>query len=117
MSATASSRHIIESPYPGSIDFPAIDIPSYIFTSGSTATRRSPQFFDAAHPDISFSLAAAALYVRQFAKGLQRHGLQRGDRVLLCSSNELFFPIVLWGVLAAGCIFTGAAPTASEFGM
>lgn len=46
----------------------------------------------------------------RFAAGLRKAGLKPGDRVLLFSGNNLFFPIVLMGILMAGGIFTGANP-------
>lgn len=43
--------------------------------------------------------------------GLRKAGLQPGDRVLLFSGNNLFFPVVFMGVIMAGGIFTGANPS------
>ena len=51
--------------------------------------------------------------MKRFGKGLQKNGLQRGDRVLLYAGNKLFFPVVMWSVTAAGAIFTAASPSAS----
>ena len=49
-------------------------------------------------------------FIRRFAAGLRKAGLQPGDRVLLFSGNSLFCPIVLLGIVMAGGIFTGANP-------
>jgi 4-coumarate--CoA ligase len=38
-------------------------------------------------------------------------GLQRGDRVLVYSGNNLFFPVLFMGILMAGGVFTGANPS------
>jgi 4-coumarate--CoA ligase len=108
------TNQVVESPI--SIDIPAIDVASYVFSSGSQASRESPQYYDAEKPSENFSLAEAELHVKQFARGLQKLGQRTGDRVLLYSGNRLFFPVVLWSVLAAGCIFTAASPTASVLG-
>lgn len=52
---------------------------------------------------------------RQLSKriglGLQQAGIKPGDRVLMFSNNNLYFPSAFLGVLMAGGIFTGANPT------
>lgn len=111
---TKMASRIAKSPY--SVDIPSIDIPSYVFSSGTSLSREAPQFFNAATPSRCFSLAEAEGIVKRFASGLQYHGLQPGDRALLYSGNHLFFPIVLWGIVAAGGIFTAASPTATVSG-
>jgi acyl-CoA synthetase (AMP-forming)/AMP-acid ligase II len=55
--------------------------------------------------------------VKRVAKGLQDLGMKPGERVLLVSGNQLHFPVLLWGVIAAGCIFTGCTPAASVQGL
>lgn len=42
--------------------------------------------------------------------GMRKSGLKQGDRVLLFSGNDLFFPVVFMGIIMAGGIFTGANP-------
>jgi 4-coumarate--CoA ligase len=37
-------------------------------------------------------------------------GLQPGDRVLLFSGNNLYYPVAFLGILMAGGVFTGANP-------
>lgn len=104
------------SPVPKKLDFPAIDIPSYIFHHTRANNSHVAQFFDADNPADNFDLIQAEVQVKRFAKGLQNLGLRPGDKVLLYSSNKLYSPIAIWGVLAAQCVFTGASPTASAFG-
>jgi hypothetical protein len=38
------------------------------------------------------------------------------DKVLLYFSNSLYFTIILWGLIASGCVFTAMAPSAYETG-
>src|SRR6187402_1028968 len=102
---------VIESRH--NLTIPGIDLPSFIFSSGTESSRQKPQYFDATNPSKCFSLAQAESYVKQVAHGLQRLGLRPDDKVLLYSSNSLFFPILLWGVVASGCVFTACAPSAS----
>jgi hypothetical protein len=106
---------LIESPY--NVDIPVSDIPSWVFSAGTEETRREPQYFDADNPARYFSLSEAELYVKQVALGLQRLGLQANDKVLLFSPNKLYFPVLLWGTIAARCVFTAVSPSAQEAGM
>ena len=99
------------------IDIPVTDVASFVFSSGTPASRESPQYFDAATPSKCFSLAQAEGYVKQIARGLETLGLRPNDKVRLYSNNGLFFPVLLWGVLAGRFVFTAASPTASVNGM
>lgn len=108
---------VVDSPFATvKLEVPNIDVPTYIFSSGNASLKKSPQYFDAAEPRRHFSLEEAEVYVKRFAKGLVDLGLRPDDKILLCAPNDLFTPIVLWGAIAAGCVFTGASPTASPFG-
>lgn len=98
-------------------DIPVTDVASFVFNSGTSASRQAPQYFDAATPSKCFSLAQAEGYVKQIARGLEALGLQSNDKVLLYSSNDIFFPVVVWGVLAGRFVFTAASPTASVNGV
>jgi long-subunit acyl-CoA synthetase (AMP-forming) len=105
---------IIKSPH--QIDIPITDVASFVFSSGTSSTRETPQYIDAANPAKNFSLAQAEGYVKQIASGLQALGLQPNDKVLLYSNNSLFFPVHLWAVLAGRFVFTAASPAASVTG-
>ncbi|KAL3454576.1 hypothetical protein BJX65DRAFT_315731 [Aspergillus insuetus] len=98
---------------PHQIDIPITDVASFVFASGTSTSRETPQYFDAANPAKNFSLAQAEGYVKQIASGLQALGLQPNDKVLLYSNNSLFFPVLLWAVLAGRFVFTAASPAAS----
>ncbi|OQU95486.1 AMP-binding enzyme domain-containing protein isoform 2 [Cladophialophora immunda] len=102
---------MFKSPY--SIDIPLIDVNTFVFQSGSKASREAPQYFDADTPAKCFSLAQGEIYSKRVALGLQQLGLKADERLLLYSNNRLFFPVVIWGTIAAGCIFSAASPSAS----
>lgn len=106
---------LIESPC--QVDIPVSDIPSWVFSAGTDTTRCSAQYFDADNPAQCFSLKEAELYVKQVAHGLEKLGLRPDDKVLLCSPNQLFIPILLWGAIAARCVFSAVSPTASKTGV
>lgn len=101
---------------PSSVEIPGVDIASFIFSTGTPETRRSPQYFDANDPRKSFSLYEAEKTVKQIAHGLQQLGLKPDEKVMVFSSNCLHFPIALWGIVASGGVFTAASPSASVTG-
>lgn len=94
-----------------SIEIPKITLPSLLFTSPTHVLPDVDVFFDAECPHNKLSLNAFRLWSQRFAAGLRRAGLQDGDRVLLFSPNNIFFPVVFMGVIMAGGIFTGANPS------
>ncbi|OAP59338.1 hypothetical protein AYL99_06636 [Fonsecaea erecta] len=102
---------MFKSPY--TIDIPLIDVNTFVFQSGSKSSREAAQYFDADIPAKCFSLAQAEIYSKRVALGLQQLGLRADERLLLYSNNRLFFPVVIWGTIAAECIFTAASPSAS----
>ncbi|KAL4806700.1 hypothetical protein BDV18DRAFT_152118 [Aspergillus unguis] len=95
------------------IDVPDTHLASLLLTSPThplSKTHRS--FSEAARPDTHyFTTHDFRLWSQRFAAGLRKSGLQKGDRVLLFSGNDLFFPVVFMGIIMAGGIFTGANPT------
>ena len=98
------------------IDIPSTDVASFIFSSGTPASRQVPQYFDADCPANNFSLSQAELLVKRVGKGLKDLGLGDCDKVLLYGGNKLHTPILLWGTMAAGCVFTGCSPGSSVDG-
>ncbi|EAU39152.1 conserved hypothetical protein [Aspergillus terreus NIH2624] len=95
------------------IDIPDTHLASLLFTSPThplSTTHRS--YSEAARPDTHyFTTHDFRLWCQRFAAGLRKSGLQTGDRVLLFSGNDLFFPVVFMGTIMAGGVFTGANPT------
>ncbi|KAF2140572.1 uncharacterized protein K452DRAFT_319490 [Aplosporella prunicola CBS 121167] len=91
---------------------PDVDLPTYVFQSPTTPLATKPAIIDAAKPDAyHLTFTSYRLWAQRLAAGLQRAGLQPGDRVLLFSGNTIFFPVVVLGVIMAGGVFTGANPS------
>ncbi|KAF5640797.1 4-coumarate ligase [Fusarium sp. NRRL 52700] len=86
------------------LEIPNVDLATFVFSSGTPASRSQPQYFDAENPAVNFSLSQAEGLVKRWAKGLQDRGLKTNDKVLLCSGNSVYFPILFWGVVASGCL-------------
>ncbi|XHG06992.1 hypothetical protein AWENTII_010162 [Aspergillus wentii] len=95
------------------VDIPDAHLASQLFTSPTRPLSKTHRCFsEAARPDTHyFSIHDYRLWCQRFAAGLRKSGLQTGDRVLLFSGNDLFFPVVFMGVIMAGGIFSGANPT------
>ncbi|KAL4943565.1 hypothetical protein BDV06DRAFT_234546 [Aspergillus oleicola] len=95
------------------IDVPDKHLASLLLTSPThplSKTHRS--FSEAARPDTHyFTTHDFRLWSQRFAAGLRKSGLHEGDRVLLFSGNDIFFPVVFMGIIMAGGIFSGANPT------
>lgn len=83
----------------------------WIFGSPSAALSDKPIFLDADRPDSHHvTMSGYRLLAKRVALGLQRHGVKQGDRVLVFSGNNVFYPSVFLGILMAGGVFTGANP-------
>ncbi|KAG9744696.1 putative 4-coumarate-CoA ligase, partial [Aureobasidium melanogenum] len=94
------------------VEIPQVSLPTYIFGSPSAALPETPLYLDPESPD-KYHLSKSDLrqWCKRLAVGLQKAGLKPGDRVLLFSGNNIFFPVVFYGTIMAGGIFTGANPT------
>ncbi|GLA34263.1 hypothetical protein AnigIFM63309_005686 [Aspergillus niger] len=95
------------------IDIPNTHLASALLTSPTHPLSKTHRCFsEAARPDTHyFTPHVFRLWCQRFAAGLRKHGLQPGDRLLLYSGNDLFFPVVFLGTIMAGGIFTGANPS------
>lgn len=95
------------------IDIPDTHLASLLFKSPSHPLSKTHRCFsEAANPDTRyFTTHDFRLWSQRFAAGLRKSGLQAGDRVLLFSGNDLFFPVVFMGIIMAGGIFSGVNPT------
>lgn len=70
-----------------------------------------PILLDADRPETHFlNKTQFRLSAKQIALGLIDAGLREGDRVLVFSSNNIYFPSIFVGILMGGGIFTGANP-------
>ncbi|EAA31676.3 acetyl-CoA synthetase-like protein [Neurospora crassa] len=94
------------------VDVPRCSLQQWIFDSpcGPLPDRRA--YIDPEQPDTNYlDLSSYRLLAKRVALGLQQAGLKEGDRVLLFSGNNIFFPSIFLGILMAGGIFTGANPS------
>ncbi|KAL6230939.1 hypothetical protein BDW75DRAFT_55514 [Aspergillus navahoensis] len=94
------------------INIPNAHLASLLLTSPTHPLSKTHRCFsEAARPDTHyFTDHDFRLWSQRFAAGLRKSGLQKGDRVLLFSGNDIFFPVAFMGIIMAGGIFSGANP-------
>ena len=93
------------------IPIPDMSLASLLFTSPThPLSTTKPALIDADEPTRYLTPHTYRLWSQRFAAGLLKHGFKPGDRLLLFSGNNIFFPVVFMGVVMAGGIFTGANP-------
>jgi len=90
---------------------PGGSLQQWIFGSSRGPLPDTPLLLDADRPDTHLlSKADYRLLAKRIALGLVDAGLAPGDRVLLFSGNNLYFPSVFLGTIMARGVFTGANP-------
>ncbi|KAL1902862.1 hypothetical protein Sste5346_000773 [Sporothrix stenoceras] len=101
---TITSRH--------SEPIPRCSLQQWIFGSSQSPLPDKKVMIDADRPETHFvTKTDYRLLAKRVALGLQDAGLERGDRVLLFSGNNIYFPSIFLGVLMAGGVFSGANPS------
>ncbi|KAH8690843.1 putative 4-coumarate-CoA ligase [Talaromyces proteolyticus] len=105
---------VVKSRY--TIDIPQCSLPTLIFGSPrEPLPNDKPSLIDHLKPETRFlTLHTYRLWSQRFAAGLRAEGLKKGDRVVVFSTNHLFYPILFSGVIMAGGIFSGCNPTYSS---
>ncbi|KAF2122256.1 hypothetical protein BDV96DRAFT_594164 [Lophiotrema nucula] len=74
-----------------------------------------PIYNDAVDPTRFITGRQGKALIRQLAAGFRKHGLRKGDCVVIGSFNNLFYPVLALGILAAGGIYTGTNPAYTSF--
>ncbi|PGH11413.1 hypothetical protein AJ79_04914 [Helicocarpus griseus UAMH5409] len=102
------------SPFPP-LDIPKVDLLSYIFPPSSTPSD-TPIWIDAKNPQHSLSPRQLLQWTKRLGYGLDGLGIKRGDAVVIFTPNHIFVPVVYFGVVGTGRVFSGLNPnyTASE---
>ena len=115
-----------KSPFPA-LDIPSTDLLTWLYPteadtshlSGSIRTRTqtassrpdtAPIFHDAADPSISLNSAQLLTWIKRLGLGLRKLGVQKGDVVLIMSTNHIFVPVVYLGAAGFGHVFSGVNP-------
>ncbi|KAI1778398.1 acetyl-CoA synthetase-like protein [Hypoxylon cercidicola] len=94
------------------VPIPNCSLQKWVFESSFGPLPDTPQFIDPDRPETHvITKSGYRLWSKRIALGLIRAGLKPGDRVLLFSGNNIFFPAVFFGILMSGGIFSGANPS------
>lgn len=73
-------------------------------------------YIDAARPGTrSITLAQARQLVRKIIAGLHAAGIQPGDAVSVHSFNDIYYSILVLGIIGAGGCFAGTNPAYTSF--
>ncbi|KAI5856369.1 4-coumarate-CoA ligase-like protein [Tricharina praecox] len=94
----------------GQIDVPNTDLLSWMFDKPIYDLEKI--IFVSAN-DTSRTLTGVKCreIIRKIAKGLKDAGLKRGDTLLLHSFNDINYPLIVLGTIAAGGVWTGSNPS------
>ncbi|EKG14262.1 AMP-dependent synthetase/ligase [Macrophomina phaseolina MS6] len=70
-----------------------------------------PLWIDADDPSRSISGDEARTLIKKLVAGFRYAGLKPGDAVCIASYSEIYYSILVLGIIAAGCVFTGTNPS------
>ncbi|KIX06770.1 uncharacterized protein Z518_04746 [Rhinocladiella mackenziei CBS 650.93] len=98
------------------VPIPNKDILSWIYDEQSQRyDSDKPIYLDALNPSRSISANQAYRIIRKLAAGFHAAGVQPGDCVCVHSFNDIYYPMLFQGILAAGAIFAGTNPSYTQF--
>ncbi|KAI9731739.1 MAG: hypothetical protein M1834_004528 [Cirrosporium novae-zelandiae] len=97
------------------VSIPTKDLVSWMFdNAGMRYDWDKPIYIDAKNPTRSISAKQARSIIRKLVAGFRAAGLERGDCVCLHGFNDVNYPMVVLGVIAAGGVFTGTNPAYTQ---
>ncbi|KAF3764411.1 4-coumarate-CoA ligase 2 [Cryphonectria parasitica EP155] len=99
----------ISSPYPP-LQVEVTNVLDYAFPTNLTPSDE-PLWIDSEDPSKALSARQALQWIKRTSFGLTRLGLQRGDVVMLYTTNHIFIPPVYYGIVGGGFVFSAANPT------
>ena len=87
---------------------PEVSIPTLMFGSPTTPLGDGIAYVDADDQHLSMTWDSFRLWSQRFAAGLRVAGLQPGERIVISSANDVFFPVVFMGTVMASGIYSSA---------
>jgi 4-coumarate--CoA ligase len=91
------------------IDIPSTDVLSYIFPEGKEPSDR-PIWIDADDTKNSLSPRQLLNWAKRLGIGLDRLGIGQNEAVMMYTNNNIFIPVLYFGVAGSGRVFTGCNP-------
>ncbi|KAF2651247.1 4-coumarate-CoA ligase-like protein [Lophiostoma macrostomum CBS 122681] len=92
------------------VPIPSKDILSWT-CDGPDFDQDKPLYVDAANPSHSISAKQARSLIRKLIAGFRNAGLKAGDTVLIHSFNNIYYPILVLGIIGFGGVYTGTNPS------
>lgn len=98
------------------LPIPQKDLISWIFDE-VPYDQDQPIYIDAANPERTISANQARIIIRKLVAGLKQWGVRSGrsDVVCLHAFNDIMYPMLALGIIAAGAIFAGTNPSYTSF--
>lgn len=72
-------------------------------------------YIDAYDASNSISAVQAKVQIRQLIAGFKHVGVQKGDTVLVHAFNNIYYPILVLGIIGRGAIYTGSNPSYTSY--
>ncbi|KAF2171043.1 hypothetical protein M409DRAFT_19016 [Zasmidium cellare ATCC 36951] len=91
------------------------DILSWCFENRSAFPQDKPIYADCADPRRSISAGQAYKLVRRLVAGLRAFGIKKGDCVCVHAFNDIYYPVLVQGIVGAGAVFVGTNPGYTDF--
>lgn len=91
------------------IDIPSTDLLSYAFPQERQPSD-DPIWIDADDTSNSLSPKQLLQWAKRLAVGLNKLEVARGEAVMMYTNNNIFIPVLYFGVAGSGRIFTGCNP-------
>lgn len=100
--------------------FPTVAIPkcnilSYLFPKNQEPSDTA-LWIDSSDPHQSLTPRQLLRWVQRFALGLDKLGVERGQRIMTFTPNHIFVPVAYLGVVGSGRIYSGANPSYTVLG-
>ena len=97
------------------LPIPTRDILSWCYDNRHAYDQDKPIYVDAAHPERSISAKQAYKLIRRLIAGFRAAGLKKGDCVCIHAFNNLYYPILVQGIIGFGGVFVGTNPSYTAY--
>ncbi|EMC99102.1 hypothetical protein BAUCODRAFT_154775 [Baudoinia panamericana UAMH 10762] len=94
---------------------PTTDLLTWSWNNRHAYNQDRPIYVDCTNPDRRISAAEAWSLIRKLVAGFQHAGLQPGDCVCIHAFNNLYYPILVQGIIGAGGVWVGTNPSYTSF--
>ena len=90
-------------------DIPNKDVLSWTFDNVPVSEDQH-LWVDGADASQYYTVKEAKRVARVLAHGFRQEGVLEGETICICARNQILYPVLFFGILAAGAVFTGTNP-------